>query len=305
MNKVQVVAALEDQIHASLTLVVGQTSKDGVDTRRVLLGNGAADTFREQAQAAAERIAAGSPTPYTASAELEDGAYFLLNDEASLRELAELRALVRDVGDIGLVSPRDLDSAIRLYAVGLGAGQDQVALIRRTDPRLAVKSGRFLAIAKERLERVDEQVFTFSSDFDLVIAHDWAVVLNQTAFERLARETGIIERHVKTWITGITRHLLMDENSVGLLQKTALRDSRTWRRLRDIERRGHLATVTIEEVAAYAELVDLDPADIVRDGVLHFDPSNRFGFLHLLSEDLYKGALTGERFESQRKASMD
>lgn len=304
MNKEQVTAALEAQISASLTLVVGQSTKDGIGTRRVRLGKGA-DTFREQAQDTAARIAAGSPTPYTASAELDDGAYFLLDDQASLDELAQLHALVRDIGDIEPVSPRDLDSGIRLYAVGLGEGHDQVALIRRTDPRLAVKSGRFLAVARERLERVDEPVFTFSSDFDLVIASDWAVVLNQAAFERLARGTGIIERHVKTWITGITTHLPMDELSLGLLQQTALRDSRTWRRLRDIQRRGHLATVTIEQVTAYAKSVDLDPADIVRDGILHFDPSKRFGFLHLLSEDLYTGALTGERFESQRKASMD
>lgn len=304
MNKEQITAALEAQISAPLTLVVGQSTTDGIDTRRVRLGKGAADTFREQAQDAASRIAAGLPTSYTASAELHDGAYFLLDDQTSLDEIADLHALVRHIGDIEPVSPRDLDSGIRLYAVGLGEGHDQLALIRRTDPRMAVKSGRFLAIARERLERVDEPVFTFSSDFDLVIASDWAVVLNQAAFERLARETGIIKRHVKTWITGITTHLPMDERSVGLLQKTALRDSRIWRRLRDIQRRGHLATVTIEQVAAYAKSVDLDPADIVRDGALHFDPSNRFGFLHLLSEDLYIGALTGERFESQRKASM-
>ncbi len=38
---------------------------------------------------------------------------------------------------------------------------------------------------------------------------------------------------------------------------------------------------------------------------LVFDPSERFGFLHLLNEDLYNGPLTDEPFESQRKSTMD
>lgn len=138
-----------------------------------------------------------------------------------------------------------------------------------------------------------------------MIGPAWAVIFNQAAFERLARETGIVERHVATWIGGITDSLAMDETSVGRLHETALRDSRTWRRLRDIKRRGHLKNVKIADVADYARAVDLDPRTIVRDGALYFDPQARFGFLHLLSEDLYTGALTGERFESQRKTAMD
>ena len=37
-------------------------------------------------------------------------------------------------------------------------------------------------------------------------------------------------------------------------------------------------------------------------GRLTFDPAQRFSFLHLLNEDLYKGQLTDELFEAQRKA---
>lgn len=119
------------------------------------------------------------------------------------------------------------------------------------------------------------------------------------------RQIGLVEKHVSTWIKGITDHLPMSQVSIASLREVAMKDSRTWRRLRDIDRRGHLARVDLDRVRTYAGEVGLDPAKMVIAGELVFDPSERFGFLHLLNEDLYKGPLTGEAFESQRKAAMD
>lgn len=301
----RVLEELDAHLEGPLSLVVGRTLEEGADLRRVRLAEAAADAFRQYGRDARARIADGNTTEYTALTELQTGDYFLLEDQESLDELAGLRAAVLHVGDLPPVSPRQLDVRIGFYAVGLGESTERVAFVRRTDPRLAARPGRLLAIGRERLESVDEQVFTFSNEFDLVIGATWAVIFNQTAFERLARETGIVERHVANWITGITDSLAMDKASVDSLHETALRDSRTWRRLRDIKRRGHLEHVDLAQVADYARAVDLDPDSVVRNGALHFDPQERFGFLHLLSEDLYKGALTGERFESQRKAPME
>lgn len=301
----RVLEELDAHLEGPLSLVVGRTLEEGADLRRVRLAEAAADAFRQYGRDARARIADGNTTEYTALTELQTGDYFLLEDQESLDELAGLRAAVLHVGDLPPVSPRQLDVRIGFYAVGLGESTERVAFVRRTDPRLAARPGRLLAIGRERLESVDEQVFTFSNEFDLVIGATWAVIFNQTAFERLARETGIVERHVANWITGITDSLAMDTASVDSLHETALRDSRTWRRLRDIKRRGHLEHVDLAQVADYARAVDLDPDSVVRNGALHFDPQERFGFLHLLSEDLYKGALTGERFESQRKAPME
>ncbi|GAA2007278.1 hypothetical protein [Microbacterium ulmi] len=303
MNVQRVLADLDAQLSASLSLVVGRRSAES-GIRRLRLGSSAADALRDQATAARARIADGTATEYSALAELERDEYFLLEDAQSLAELAELRAVVDDIGDVAPVSPSELDGSIGFYAVGLGDGEGRIAFVRRTDPRLAAKPGRLLAIGRDRLESISEPLFAFSEEFDLVIARGWAVVFSQTAFERLARETGIVERHVSTWISGIMAHLRMDADSEQRLRETALRDSRTWRRLRDIQRRGHLANVDLGQVEKYAGSVGLEPSDVVRDGALRFDPDQRFGFLHLLSEDLYTGPLTGERFESQRKAAM-
>lgn len=304
MTPERVLGDIDARIDGSLSLVVGRTLEQGGDLRRVRLAEDAAETFRDYIRAARARIAEGTPIEYTALSELQAGEYFVLQDDSSLDELAELRSAVHHVGDLAPVSPRDLDADIGFYAVGVGSGDDRVAFIRRTDPRLVAKPGRLLAIGRERLEAVSEPIFTFTEAFDVVIGPTWAIVFNQSAFERLARDTGIVERHVSTWITGITDALAMDDASIDRLRETALRDSRTWRRLRDIKRRGHLKNVDLSQVADYARSVELDPDTIVRDGKLYFDPQERFGFLHLLSEDLFKGELTGKLFESQRKAAM-
>ena len=144
---------------------------------------------------------------------------------------------------------------------------------------------------------------SFAPGFDFLLSPAWAVILNQASFERLFREIGLIDKHVQGWVRGITDHLPMEPASEAELLRVAHEDSRTWRRLREIRRRGHLAQVDFSEVRRYAKRVGLDPASVVRDGQLVFDPAERFSFLHLLNEDLYRGPLTDVTFEAQRKAA--
>lgn len=169
MTPEQVLADLDHCLDDPLSLVVGRSLEQGGDLRRVRLANDAAETFRGYSRAARARIAEGTPIEYTALAELQAGEYFVLQDASSLNELAELRSAVHHVGDLAPVSPRDLDADIGFYAVGVGSGDDRVAFIRRTDPRLLAKPGRLLAIGRERLEAVSEPIVTFTEAFDLVI----------------------------------------------------------------------------------------------------------------------------------------
>lgn len=300
----EVVTHIDSVLDGPLSLVVDAAPDSEWDARRLRLSKEAADAFRSMAHEVRDRIDAGDARAYGANAELSRDEFFLVDDASTVAELAVFREVVLRATSLDPVAPSELSEKIPLYAVGIGADEHRVALVKRTDPQLTHRTGRLLAIGRQRLERIDDPVFSFASDFDLVVAAGWVVVLNQHAFEMLARETGIVERNVARWITGITNHLPMAEESVKLLRRTALRDSRTWRRLKEIEQRGHLAMVSLEDVRDYAAAVDLEPDDVVRDGQLRFDPSQRFGFLHLLNEDLFTGRLTGERFESQRKDAM-
>ena len=301
----EILQEIDARLPEALTLAVGRMVDNTIEANRLALDGDAADALREHCRDSRDRIGAGVPVSYTATAELGDGEFFVIDDDETLAELGAFRGLVDDLGAIPQVAPAELDLTIKLYTVAVGNDSDRVLFVRSTSPRLTHKAGRILAVRRERLVRVDGPVFAFSANFHLVLGSNWAVVLDQRPFEVLFRQIGLVEQHVSTWITGITDHLPMSTASIDKLREVAMRDSRTWRRLRDIERRGHLARVTLDQVAEYAGEVGLESDNVVVDGELVFNPSDRFSFLHLLNEDLYKGRLTGQAFESQRKSTMD
>lgn len=300
----QILEEIDRLLPESLTLTLGRLVDTRIEARHLALNGDAVDALREQCHLARDQIHDGEPVSYTATAELDVGEFFVIDDDETLDELGEFRHLADDLGAIPQVSPKGLDLAVKLYAVVVGNESSRILFVRRTNPQLSHRAGRFLAIGQERLARIEGPVFSFSADFDFVLGPSWAVVLGQRPFEILFRQIGLVEQRVSTWIKGIIDYLPMSASSVDSLRDVALRDSRTWRRLRDIQRRGHLADVTLEQVAGYAGEVGLAPEQVVVDGELVFDAAERFGFLHLLNEDLYKGPLTGEAFESQRKSAM-
>ena len=299
----QITTELATNLEQSISVIVARKGpQGGFESAKLALAQDAAEGFRDLSRDALDDLRRRAVVPYTADAELDGGEAFVIDDPDGLAELADLGALASLAATLPTTPPRDLDLKIQFYGVALG-DDSRVLLVRRTDPRIAYRAGRWLAIAGERLTRIEEPAFSFSPGFDLLIGTGWAVILHQAAFERLFRDIGLVDKHVRAWVTGITDHLPMDPASKTALLQVARDDSRTWRRLREIRRRGHLSGVDLAEVRRYAKRVGLDPSSIVRNGKLAFDPADRFSFLHLLNEDLYRGPLTDETFEAQRKSA--
>lgn len=295
---------IEQRIPQALSLGVARMASDNeLSAHKLLLAASAAESFREHCRRALESVRAGTDVSYTAAAELGDDEFFLIDDSDVIEELAVIGDLKTSIGTLPAIAPADLDLAIQLYVVALGEGGGRVLFVQRTNPRLSYGAGRFFAIGRERLTRIDEPAFSFSPKFDFILGDDWALVMDQRSFEILFRQIGLVEKHISTWIQGITKYLPMDPAHTEQLREVALHDSRTWRRLREIERRGHLANVSLADVRKYAKFVGLDPDSVVANDKLVFDPAERFSFLHLLNEDLYKGQLTDQLFEAQRKTS--
>lgn len=300
----QIVNEIRDRIPQALSLGVARIANDGeVNGTKLNLNAGAADGFRDHCRGAVDTIEAGNAVGYASGAELGDGEFFLIDDPDTIDELAGIGDLRNSMETMPTIKPAELDLTIQLYAVAAGGDTQRVLFVRRTNPQVSFSAGRFLAIGRERLDRIDEPAFSFSAKFDFVMGDGWVVVLDQHSFEMLFRQVGLVEKNIERWIGGITKYLPMGDDDVERLREVAVKDSRTWRRLREIEQRGHLADVDLNEVRTYAAAVGLDPDSVVVDDRLTFDPAQRFSFLHLLNEDLYKGQLTNELFESQRKTA--
>lgn len=298
----EVLETLVPRLEQAVSLLVARGSADEVGAHKLLLATDAADGLRDMCHSATDGLTDRAAVTYTATAELERDELFVIDDADTLAELSDLRALGDQAATLPHEAPSDLDARIQMYAVVVG-DVDRVAFVKKSDPVIPHNSGtRLFALGGEQLRRLNEPAFAFRPGFDLIVSDGWVVVLNQGAFERLFRELGLVERHIDSWVEGITDHLPMSDASVDALTTAAKADSRMWRRMREIKTRGHLAHVTLDEVRQYAIAVGIDADEVVAGGSLVFDPSKRFSFLHLLNEDVYTGYLTSERFEVQRKA---
>ena len=301
--------ALAERLHGwPTTVVVGRerpNAEGGFDLEKVGMTDEAAAVFNGMAVRSAEWIAAGVEKSYEVDAELADDEFFLIED-GQLPE--ELRAFAQIAGQAGTADPvaaNELNFRSRFYAVVVGDSKARVVFLRKADPVMATSSRRTIfRVGQGLLDQVDGPVFAFSDDFHLVLGPDWAAVLDQRPFEQLFRTVSLVDQHIKAWTESITDHLPMAPGSANALLEAARSDSRLWRKLKTIHQRGHLASVGSEQLRAYAKTMDVDPDEVLNsDGELIFDSATRFSVIHLLNEDLFRGGLTEEVFEAQRKAS--
>ncbi len=300
----KVIEATRTHVAEAVGLLVARLADDGrVEGAKLHLSANVADSFRGYCLGALDWLETATEQSYSGGTELDPSGFFLIDDLAILDELSAVGDLRTAIETLPNLRPDQLDLSIQLYGVVAGSDGDRVLFVRRTNPQLAHGAGKkLLAIGGERLTRLDEPAFSFAPKFDFVVGDGWAIVLDQRSFEMLYREIGMVTANISRWIGGITDFLPMDAADVESLRTVALHDSRTWRQLREIEQRGHLAGVTLDQVERYARVVGIDPAAVVAGDRLTFDPAQRFNFLHLLNEDLYKGQLTDELFEAQRKS---
>lgn len=300
----RILSEVDQNLNGPLTLsIVRSWNQNQIFPERILLSLDAAEALRSTCRRVRQSIESGDSKDYVGTAELEDREFFLILDEGTLREISIFDAMAQKAGALPMLRPSALDSRTVMYCASLGEHMPRTLFIKKVDPRLNYKTGRFLAIGREELTVVNEPAFSFAPDFDIIIGLGWAIVLNQRSFELLFRDIGIVEAHVESWISGITDYLPMTERSIAELKRVALRDSRTWRRLKEIKYRSHLSRVDVHDIARYAYDVGLDPQKLIVDGKLIFDPSERFEILKLLNEDVYLGNLTDQRYEAQRKSS--
>lgn len=309
------VEAARERVGQAVTLVVAlprpkekrsdATQAEGhlpeYEIRKIKLDGAATDVLRDLCRNALDSIADAQRVPYGVDAELASGQVFTLDGEEDLGELSLFRDAAENAATADSIAPSDLDPRVKFYAVVAG-DDDRVAFVRKSDPQMHHRSGSFLLSGRDTLAVIEGPVFRLSTSFDFVLAREWAYVLSQHRFEQLFRDTGLVAGHVVEWVTGVTEHLPMPDDSVDALKEAAARDSRLWRKLRSIHRRGHLADVSIDQIRKYAEDHGMDVDKVVSEDQLVFDPGERFTIMELLNEDLFRGPLTDELFEAHRKA---
>ena len=105
----EILEEINDRLPEVLSLTVARLVDNTIEARHLALGADAEEGLREQCHLARDRIREGNAVPYTASAELDAGEFFVIDDDETLDELSEFRRLADNLGAIPQISANELD----------------------------------------------------------------------------------------------------------------------------------------------------------------------------------------------------
>jgi hypothetical protein len=300
-------------VEGAVTLVFGWKSGAKFRVRQVSIHAEVADEFRSVVRRVLDDLGGRTPEVWAPDATVETETY-LIAPAASVGR-AEIASPVGDVDDLATalrlaselerLDPRHLPSADpTFYALVVGnAAFDRTVFLRRNNPRRGLRPGRIYTTLSDALTKVDEPIFGFDDQVDLVFQEDAVVVLDQSAFRMIFRTNEALAALVPAWVDAVQQHAPMTESGAERLRVRAHRDSRLKRRLEAIAARGHLESVSEEKLRGAMSDLGLDPDRLLTDqGELVLEDEDIPEVLNLLNEDLFFGALTATGFRADRKA---
>ncbi|MGY2872853.1 hypothetical protein ACVW00_000043 [Marmoricola sp. URHA0025 HA25] len=301
-------------LSAALTLTVGWRSGTKTKLARIPMVAEVADEFRDVLEDVSAALTNREAEAWTPDAEVTPETYLVASREsiggapllASDVAFTNLPEALESASDLPRLNADDLPAAdLSFYALTCGDDpNDRTVFLRRSNPRRGLRRGKWFTSLSDSLTRVEEPIFGFDDQVDLVFQDDHVLVLSQTAFAALFRANDELAAQVPHWVETLRNHVPMTRKGAKRLEARTLRDSRLKRRLEAITTRGHLQDVDPSELREAMTQVGLDPDRLV-------DSKNRLTFededipevLQFLNEDLFYGALTQSGFRADKKAA--
>lgn len=298
---------------ASVVLTVGWRTGRKLRLKQMLLGERVTNEFKQVVAGTLDNLAQRDSEIWTPDADLTPETYLTL----TTAQLGAAPVLATEHGELTLsqallapealplLDPHELPAAnLELYAITVGdIPGERTAFLRRNNPRRGLRAGRIYTSYRDVLQNIDDPVFGFDRDIDLVFLGDQVHVLSQATFAALFRDQEALAGQIPSWTAVLGDHVPLEAAGRDRLNQRALRDSRIARRLESIVTRGHLADVSIDELRDKMTEVGLDPdAHLDSNGQLSLEDEHISTVLNFLNEDLFYGVITQIGFRADRKA---
>lgn len=297
-----------------MTLVIGWRSGTKTKLRRVNMDQSVAADMRAVAVAVAEDIAgreneAWSPEAASAPEVLLTLATGEVGPTPTLaRDIEELSPLLNALRLASALDPMTAENLpaaeLQFYALVIGDNVgDRTVWIRLTNARRGLRRGRSFTKLADTLTKVEDPIFGFEDDLDMVAKGGVLGILNQGAFKKLFRDNSDLADQVPSWIASWTEHLAITEDAEQVLVARCRADSRLRMKLESISFRGHLPSVPPARIRTKMHEFGMDASRFFNEhGDLDFLAEDVPDLLKVLNEDIFKGALTDTLFRADRKA---
>jgi hypothetical protein len=200
------------------------------------------------------------------------------------------------------MSPDSLrDPTLLLYAIVAGSGDNRMLFIRKTNPRYSAGTRVFAILGGEHLSRIDYPLFSFDRRCDMILVPGHGLLsFTEIPFDQLFRDSPALQAKVTASASDLAPNL-MTADSTEVLAAAATRWARIRRKVLAMNERKHLGNVTAQDLKLELKRLGYNPNDYITKGMLDITDSNVQDVVRVLNEDLFKGGLSKERFEAERK----
>jgi hypothetical protein len=300
-------------------LLLGWRDEDGgLDARPVDLATEVADELRSAANSSLTDLAARVPQPYSGLGDVDADEFLSLtimpndgSDDATSANLEETLSAADMVRlSLGAFAAGDFFGRDELfgggwlfYAVVVEVVDEAapIAFVRQYNPQRGFDPGRMLSAYGDTLKKINDPVFIFDFQFDVIVASDEVAVLRTTAFQRVFADVNVVASEVPADVGALQSSLEVDLGAASSVALTAWCQDRLRMaaRLKKLARQPHLKLVTPESLSAALQK--------------HGLPANRFGsgdeialmsredvrlFLDVLEKRYYEEDFTGEHMRA-------
>lgn len=285
----------------SLSLVVAWRVGARLRCGSVPLTVAVADELRAVCGATLQRLNTLAARPWHPDAANEPDEFFSAS-VAQLGEDSEVLMIARKQ-EFDVLSANQLPRYNFLYyMLVVGPLNRRVSFIRKYNVRRGLRQ-RLVTVFNETLDKVTGPLFTFDDLIDVVIDPvNGVAILGLGAFEMLFRSSPEMIARTPGYVAEIAASLPISSSSMGTLTDAAQRNMSVRRRLQSIVGRGHLTAVSMDTIVEEMKRHEMDVDKFVVDGRLVFDRADARDVVKLLNEDLFRGGLTNQRFEVDRKS---
>ncbi|HTB69650.1 MAG TPA: hypothetical protein VK707_01545 [Solirubrobacteraceae bacterium] len=216
----------QTKLGEGLRLLLGRRDDaGGLDARPVELTTEVADVLRDAARTTLVSLGQRSPKAYSTLGDADSDEFLSLaitstdtdDDNAApayLEETLSAADIVRlSLGAFAasnfLLRDELFEGGWLFYAVVVEVvgSNDPIAFVRQYNPQRGFDPGRLLGVYGDVLKQINDPVFNFDLNFDVVVAYDEVAVLRATAFQRVFADVNVaaseVPSHVKSLESGL------------------------------------------------------------------------------------------------------
>lgn len=285
----------------SATLIGAWRSGKQVHGRYIRFGGALKSELQRYAEEAAKVIATGTGKDYDPDDEKGEADFLKIQHE-ELQDTAVVDVLKKATTLKNAHSHELKKKKLAFYALILGDDPERRSIFIKVRNPIKLAEKTLVGILNNSLTQVEDPVFQFENNWDIVIT-EWGVwAFNQKAFERLFKETEVVLAKTREWVEKLATLVPIAEEDIDGFAERVRSNSHLRAKLTSLLRKSHIESLDTEVLREKMMTRGLDPDIYMPNGTISLKKENQDQVIRLLNEDLFSGDFSGEQYTASKKS---